>query len=180
MLRVTEDRNDISGRWYNDWLLNTWMDSPIFRWLRETLLPMNVKVPAEYPAPDQNDKSREALLPEQDPNQNAFTCTPTLQKAVVFCPLPGQLRDLKLWVMMFFVDNVDIFYMFAEIGNDDCTEMQLKFQDLRNPSLFVTTPKVGGTRLNLSAVNVAEISQKLWVCNEQWQAFAQVVGPGQN
>jgi len=70
------------------------------------------------------------------------------------------------------VDNVDIFHMYAEMGYDECTEMQLKFQDLQNPSVFITTPKVDGTGLNRTAANHAVISQKFWVLDEQWQAFA--------
>jgi len=70
--------------------------------------------------------------------------------------------------------------MYAEMGNDERTEMQLRFQDSRNPSVFVTTPNVGGTGLNLTAANHAVITQKFWVLNEQWQAFARVVWLGQN
>jgi hypothetical protein len=99
---------------------------------------------------------------------------------VLFCPLPGQVRHLKWWLTQFFADNLDIFYMFAEMGNDERTEMQLKFQDSPNPSVFVTTPKVGGTGLNLTAANHAVITQKFWVLNEQRQAFARVVRLGQN
>ena len=65
--------------------------------------------------------------------------------------------------------------MYVEMGNDKHTEMQLKFQDLPNPSVFVTTPKVGGTCLNLPAANHAVITQKFSVLNEQRQAFARVV-----
>ena len=70
--------------------------------------------------------------------------------------------------------------MYAEIGNDKRTEVQLKFQDSRNPAVFITTPKVGGTGLNLTAANHAVITQTFWVLNEQRQAFAQVVRLGQN
>ena len=31
VLGDTEDRNDVSGQWYNEWPLDTWVDSPIFR-----------------------------------------------------------------------------------------------------------------------------------------------------
>ena len=65
------------------------------------------------------------------------------------------------------------------MGNDERTEMQLKFRDSRNPAVFVTTPKVGGTGLNLTAANHAVITQKFWVLNEQWQAFGRVVWLGQ-
>jgi len=47
--------------------------------------------------------------------------------------------------------------------------------NLPNPSLFVTTPKVGGTRLNFAAANYVVITQKFWVLNEQCQAYAQIV-----
>jgi SNF2 family DNA or RNA helicase len=70
--------------------------------------------------------------------------------------------------------------MYAKMGNDESTEMQLKFQDSRNPSVIITTPKVGGTGLNLTAANHAVITQKFWVLNEQWWAFTRVVGLGQN
>jgi len=175
VLGDTEDRNDVSGQWYDELPLDTWVDSPIFRWLKETFLPMLVNEPAEYPEPDQDDETWEALLPEQDRYENGHPGAPPPQKAVQFCPLPGQVRHLKWWLTKFFADNVDIFHMYAEMGNDECTEMQLKFQDSRNPSIFITTPKEGGTGLNLTAANHAVITQKFWVLNEQRQAFARVV-----
>jgi len=70
--------------------------------------------------------------------------------------------------------------MYAEMGNDERTEMQLRFQDSRNPSVFVTTPKVGRTGLNHTAANHVVLTQKFWVLNEQQQAFARVVQSGQN
>jgi len=159
VLGDTEDRNNVSGQWHDEWPLDTWVESPIFRWLRETFLPMLVKEPAEYPESDQDDASRETLLPEER-NQNALPSAPPPQNAVLFCPLPGQVRHLKWQLTKFFVHNVDIFHMYAEMGNDERTEMQLKFQDSRNPSVFITTPKVGRTGLNLTAANHAVITQK--------------------
>jgi len=70
--------------------------------------------------------------------------------------------------------------MYAEMGNDELTEMQLNFQHSQNRSLFITTPKVCGTGIHLAAANHAVITQKCWVLNEQWQAFARVVRLGQN
>jgi len=55
VLGDTEDWNDVSGQWYNEWLLDTWVDSPIFRWLRDTVLPMLIKEPAGYPEPDEDE-----------------------------------------------------------------------------------------------------------------------------
>jgi len=70
--------------------------------------------------------------------------------------------------------------MYAEMSNNEHTEMQLKFQDSPNPSMFVTTPTVGGTGLNLTAANNAVITLKFWVLNEQRQAFARIVRLGHN
>jgi len=70
--------------------------------------------------------------------------------------------------------------MYAEMGTNERTEMQLKFQYSRNPSVFVMTPTVGGTSPNLTAANHAVITQKFWVLNEQRQVFARVVRLGQN
>jgi hypothetical protein len=100
---------------------------------------MLVKEPAEYPEPDQDDTSRETLLPKER-NENAPPSAPPPQKAVLFCPLPGQVRHLKWWLTKIFGDNVDIFHMYAEMGNDERTEMQLKFLDSRNHYVFVTSP----------------------------------------
>jgi len=136
---------------------------------------MLVNKPAEYPGPDEDKASNQALLHEPESLKSTLPRALAPQKAVLFCPLPGQDRYLKWWLTKFFADNLDIFYMFVEMGNDEHTEMQLKFQDSPNPSVFVTTPKVGGTGLNLTAANDAVITQKFWVLNEQRQAFAHVV-----
>jgi hypothetical protein len=87
---------------------------------------------------------------------------------------------LKWWLTKYFADNVDIFHMYAEMGNDERTEMQFKFQDSRNRSVFATTHKVGRTGLNLTAANHVVITQKFWVLNKQQQAFARVAWLGQN
>jgi hypothetical protein len=47
--------------------------------------------------------------------------------------------------------------MYAEMRNDERTEVQLIFKDLQNPSLFVTKPTVAGPGLNLTAPNHAVI-----------------------
>jgi len=64
VLGDTEDRNNVSGQWYDAWALDTLLDSPKFRWLRVTFLPMLVNKHAEYPEPDKDDPLRQALLPE--------------------------------------------------------------------------------------------------------------------
>jgi hypothetical protein len=60
-----ENPNNVSACWYDEWGLDTWLDSPIIRWLGETFLSMLIKEPAENPKPDKDDPFREALLPEQ-------------------------------------------------------------------------------------------------------------------
>jgi len=99
---------------------------------------------------------------------------------VLCCPLPGQVRHLKWWLTTFSADHLDVFYLYAELGNDERTEMQLKFKDSPNPTVFISTPKVGGTGLNLTTANHAAITQTFWVLNEQRQACVRVVRLGQN
>jgi SNF2 family DNA or RNA helicase len=76
------------------------------------------------------------------------------------------------------VDHLDIFYMYAEMWNNECTEMGRKFQDLPNCSVFVTIRKMRGKGLNLTAGNDVVLTQKFRVFNEQWQEFARVVQLG--
>jgi len=180
VLADTKDCNDVSGQWYNEWPLNPWVDSLIFRWLRGTFLPMVVNEPAEYPEPDEDEASNEVLPYEPKRIKCTLPSAPSPRKVVLFCPLPGDVRHLKWWLTKFFADHLDIFYMNADMGNDERIEMQLKIQDSPNPSVFVTTPKVGGIGLNLTAANHAVTTQKFWVLNEQRQAFARVVRLGQN
>jgi len=125
-------------------------------------------------------QSWDALLLEQDRYENALPSAPPPQKAVLFCPLSGQVCHLEWWLTKFFADSVDIFHMYAEMGIDEHTEMQLKFHDSWNPFVFITTPKVGATGLNLTAANHAVITQKFWLLNEQRQAFAWGVRLGQD
>jgi hypothetical protein len=180
LLGDTQDWNDISGQWYNEWQLNTWGDFPIFRWLRDMFRRMLVNAAAEYAEPDEEEASNEVLLHKLERNSRALSRAPSPQKAVLSCPLPGEVHHLKWWLTKFFADHWDIFSMYAEMGNDEHTEIQLKFQDSPTPSVFVTTPKVGGTGLSLTVANHAAITQKFWVLNEQRQAFARVVRLGQN
>jgi hypothetical protein len=61
------------------------------------------------------------------------------------------------------------------MDKDKSREMQLKCQDLPNPSVFVTPRKEGGAGLSRAAANLVVITQMILVWNEQWQAFARVV-----
>jgi len=136
--------------------------------------------PVGYPKPDNDDESREALLPLKDRNDNSLPNELLPLKAAQYCPLPVPVCHLKWWLTKYFVDPVDIFHMYAEMGNDEYTQMWLKFQDSWNPSGFVTTPKLGGTGLTFIDANDSVMAQMFWVLNEQRQAFAQVVWLGQH
>jgi len=180
VLGGTENRNDVSGQWYNEWQPNPWVDSPIFRSLRMTFLPMLAKGPAEYPKPDEDEASNEEPLYKPERTKSSLPRAPSPHKALLLGPLAGEVRYMKWWLTKFIADYLDIFHMYSEMGNDERTAMQLKFHYSRNPSVFLTTPKVGGTGRNLTTANHAVITQKFWVMNKQRQSFARVVQLGQN
>jgi len=56
--------------------------------------------------------------------------------------------------------------MYAERGNDNQTEMQLQYQGLSNPAVFVTTLKIGGTGLHQMAAIHAALVRKYQVLNK--------------
>jgi len=169
-----EDHN-VSGRWYKESLLDTWVDSPRFWLLWEIFLPILVNGCVDYPEPDGNDISREMLFLEQERPENDISSTYPRHKAVLFCPLSSNVGHLKWWLTKYFADHVDILHKYAEMGNDEHTVMQLKSQDSQNVSIFVGTPKVGRTSLNLTAAIHAIMTNKFRVLNEQWQAFVLLV-----
>jgi hypothetical protein len=160
-----EDWNDDSGPWYDEWPLDTLVDSPTIQRLCNIFLLMLVDEPAEYPGHDNDKALNEVLVHKPESDESALPRAPPLQKVVLFCQLPGQVCHLKWWQTRWLADDSDIFCMYAEMGNDKHTKMRLKFQGSPNPSVFVTTPKVGGTGLNLTAANYAVIPQKFWELN---------------
>jgi len=153
VLEYTQDCYEVPGQWYNQWPVDPWVDSSKIRWLRDTFSPLLVHTHVEYPKSDKGNTSREALFPEPERNENALTGTPLQSKEVLFCCLPGQGNHLKWWLTQYLADCVDKFHLYAEISNGDHREMQLKFLDWRNPSVFVNTPNMCGTGLNLSVAN---------------------------
>jgi hypothetical protein len=70
-----------------------------------------------------------ALLHEPECDNSFLPSAPPPQKAVLFSLLPGQVRHLKWWLTKFFVDNLDKFYMYAEMGNNERTDRQLKLHN---------------------------------------------------
>jgi hypothetical protein len=79
---------------------------------------MLVKEPAENRKPDEDEASNEGLLHQPGSNNSALHRAPPSAKAVLFIPLPGQVCHLKWWLTKFFTDHFDMFYMYAEMGND--------------------------------------------------------------
>ncbi|KAF8530805.1 hypothetical protein BDD12DRAFT_810966 [Trichophaea hybrida] len=128
-----EDKN-VRGKWIQSWSeIDDLSETPSLRWLREDFILMLVRQPAEYlPA------ELEMHLPEAE---EFVSSDPPPQKAVLFCPLPGQVRHLQWWIQPYFGDYVDIFGMYAEMDSQERTDMQLRFQHFHNPSVFITTPK---------------------------------------
>jgi hypothetical protein len=123
LLGDTEDRNDVSGQWFNEWPLDTLVDSLIVRWVRDTSLPKLRTEPAEYPISGEKEASNQALLHESDTNKCFLPRAPPPQNMLLFCPLPGQVRHLKWWLPKLFADYLHIFYMYADMGNDENKEM---------------------------------------------------------
>jgi hypothetical protein len=116
-----------------------------------------------------------ALLHKPANRYSTLPHAPPLQKTLQICPLPGQGCYLTWWLTNILADNLDIFNMYSEMGNDERTDMQLTFQHSSNPSVFVTTPTVGGTGVNLTAEKHVVIAQKFRVLNDHWQAFAPIL-----
>jgi len=105
VLGDTKDWNDFSGQWYDEWALITWVDSIIFQWLRDTFLPILVNSPAEYLKPDEHEVSADPLLNEPGSNTCSLPWAPPAQKVAVFCWLPGEVCNLKWWLIKYFADH---------------------------------------------------------------------------
>jgi hypothetical protein len=80
------------------------------------------------------------------------------QQVVLCCGLPHRVHRLEWWLAMYFVHHLDCFYIFAEMSNVECSEMQLTFRDIPNPLVFLTTLKVSGTGLNPTTANNVVVS----------------------
>jgi len=73
ILGDTEDLNDVSGQWYNDWPLDSWVDTLILQRLRDTFQPILVNTPAEYPKPDEDEALNELLLYKPEWHESPLT-----------------------------------------------------------------------------------------------------------
>ena len=77
------------------------MDSPIFLWLTETVLPMLINKSAEDPEPDEDEASHDAFLHKSESHKITLPRAPPPQKAMLYYPLPGVVRYLKWWLTVF-------------------------------------------------------------------------------
>jgi len=150
-----------------------------FQGLQATILPVLVNVLAEYPEPDHDETW--SLVHFSDPKwyHNALFGCPCPQMEVLFCTFRSQIWHLLWWLTNHLTEYVDIIQMNTEMGNDECTEMQIKSQDSLNPSVFNTTPYVEGRGLNPKAPNNIVGTYTIWVVNGQDQAFVHIVRIGQ-
>jgi hypothetical protein len=62
--------------------------------------------------------------------------------------------------------------MYAEMGNNGPTEMQLKFQDSGNHFVSISTPTVGAISQGCTTANHGVTTKKCWGLNEQREVFA--------
>ena len=100
VLGDTEHHNNLSGQWYDEWPINTWVDCPMFQWLREILMPILINESVEYREPEQEEASSEALLHEHGRNGDELPGTPHSQQVVLIYPLPGEVHHLQWWLTM--------------------------------------------------------------------------------
>jgi hypothetical protein len=66
-------------------------------------------------------QDRHSFLNKTEMKVDSHSAPP--QKAVQFWPGCRQIHHLKYWLPESFTDHVDIFQMYAEMGNDGRTEM---------------------------------------------------------
>lgn len=85
-----------------------------------------------------------------------------------------------MWSLTKYVVDVHILNMYTDIHNNKYKEMQFNFLNLHHLTVFITTPKVSGTGLNLTAANVVIISQTFTVLNKLCQVLAHIIQLGQN
>ena len=157
-----DHHDDGKCKWREESEPANFVEGPIFRWLRgfmDDLITKSATIP---------------LLNDRAEQFDAPVASPLRQKAVMFCPLPSQVRHVQWWLRHNF-PQVHLVRMQSDDYLDDRTELMNEFQNTARCAVFLTTTKVGGTGLNLVASNHAVILQKPWVLNEQRQAFGQIV-----
>jgi hypothetical protein len=77
----------------------------------------------EYLEPAEEEASNEALLHESERDSCPLPYAPPTHKVVLSCTLPVQVHHLKWRLTKRFENHLHIVYMYAEMGNDERTEM---------------------------------------------------------
>ena len=137
---------DDERKWREEWEPTNFDEGLIFRWLRGF---MNDLITKSATIPLLNDHAEQFETPVPSPLR---------QKAVMFCPLPGQVRHVQWWLRHNF-SQVHLVRMLSDNYPDNRRELMNKFQNTARCAVILTTTKVGGTGLNLVAANHAVILQ---------------------
>jgi len=82
--------------------------------------------------------------------------------------------------MTLFIVNVNIFYLSAEIGNNDYVEMQLKFQNCPNSSALVYISIGDGIGIELTAAKYTAITQLFLITDYLGYGNMHIIMRGQN
>ena len=140
-LQEEGDRHDDGKcKWQEEWEPANFDEGPIFRWLQGFMDNLTTKS-ATIPLLNDRVEQFEAPVP-----------SPLRQKAVMFCPLPGQERHVQWWLWHNF-SQVHLVRMLSDDSPDDCMDLMHEFQYTARCAVVLTTTKVGGTGLNLVAAN---------------------------
>jgi len=99
---------------------------------------------------------------------------------MIFCHHSGHVNHMMRWLTKYFLDYLDIFHMYAEMGNHEHTKMQLRFQHTANSFVLITKHQVGGTGQYCKAANNVVITWKFCVLNKQYSAFEWGVQQGKH
>ena len=161
-----DHHDDGKRKWREEWEPANFVKGPISHWLRgfrDDLIAKSATIPLL------NDRAKQF----ESPVPSALR-----QKAVMFCPLPGQVRYIQWWLWYNF-SQVHLVWWLSDDSPDDRTELLNKFKNTAQCAVFLTTTKVSGTGLNLVAENHVVIFPKSWVLNEQRQVFGCIVRLGQ-
>jgi len=101
---------------------------------------MVVNKPGGNPEHNKDIMSKEVLFQEQERNKNALRSGPPPHKGAIFHVLSNEVHHSKWQLTKYFTYNVEIFHLYAEMGNNDHPAMHLRFLDALNLSQFVTAP----------------------------------------
>ena len=110
------DRHEgVDYKWREEWDAANFVEGPVFRWLRGfmgDLMTMDATIP---------------LLDDRQQHSSDPVRSPLPQKAVIFCPLPGEVRHVRWWLRQNF-GQVKVVQMLSEDSSDKRQELMEEFQ----------------------------------------------------